>query len=69
MKEINGEIQIKKERIEDIKEVLKFYSDGEHYGWDGCHCHGHYVINDRGDKAKSCLNRLLNDIEDTEENC
>lgn len=67
---VNGMVEIKKERIEDIKEVLKFYSDGKHYEWDGCRCHGHYVINDKGDMADSCLNRILNDIdieEDIEE--
>jgi len=61
-------VEIKKERMEDIKEVLQFYSDGKHYEWDGCHCHGHYVINDRGDMAGSCLNRINNDIDiDVEE--
>lgn len=66
--DINGIVEIKKERIEDIKEVLKFYSDGKHYGWDGCHCHGHYVINDIGDMAGSCLDRINNDIDiDVEE--
>jgi hypothetical protein len=55
-------VEISKERMDDIKEVLKFYADGDHFRWEGCHCHGHYVINDNGDKADSCLNRILNDF-------
>jgi hypothetical protein len=62
-KDVNGVVEIKKERMEDIEEVLKFYSDGKHYEWSGCRCHGNYVINDEGGMAKDCLFRIYNDID------
>ena len=63
IKDINGVVEIKKERMEDIEEVLKFYSGGKHYEWRGCRCHGNYVINDEGDMAMGCLFRIYNDID------
>lgn len=41
-----------------IEEKLQFYIDGGHYSWEGCHCHGHYVIEDRGSEAEEGMRAL-----------
>lgn len=40
--------------IEQMIETLNYYSSGDFYYWDGCHCHGHYEF-EKGDRAEECL--------------
>lgn len=44
--------------MDEIELALQFYAEGEHYGWEGCSCHGHYTIEDHGDMAEEGLTRL-----------
>ena len=48
-------IQLTLEQAKKIKEVLDFYYQENHYDWEGCSCHGHYVILDKGKKASEAL--------------
>lgn len=43
---------------EKIRASLKFYKDCEHYHWDGCHCHGSYVLDDHGEKAEEGMSAI-----------
>lgn len=64
MKVINHEgVDVTKdyeEQIAIVKAALKFYCDGKHFEWQGCHCHGHNVILDRGGEADTGINALSN---------
>lgn len=51
-------MQITKEQMEAIQEALRFYAEGQHYEWEGCHCHGQYLIHDRGERAQAALNQI-----------
>ena len=58
-----------KEKLEAIEEALKFYAEKKFFEWDGCHCHGHYNILDRGyeaEKGLNAANSLKYKIEDQE---
>lgn len=50
-----------KEKLDAIEKTLKFYDEKKHYHWEGCHCHGSYVIDDTGEEANTGL-RALNNI-------
>ena len=54
------------ETIAKLREALTFYADEKHFHWDGCHCHGHNVIDDHGETAKDAL-EALNSFEYQEE--
>ena len=54
------------EQLMQIENALRFYSEGKHFEWSGCHCHGHNVINDRGETADEGLD-VIRQIRNQEE--
>lgn len=46
--------------IEVVKKAFQFYIDKENYHWEGCSCHGHYVIDDNGDMADNGMSAIAN---------
>lgn len=50
------------EQIEKIKAALSFYANEENFEWEGCSCHGKYILLDRGDKANDGL-QVITELE------
>ena len=50
--------EIDLEVIDELIKILKFYSEGKNYEWDGCSCHGHYERIESGDLAIKGINLL-----------
>jgi hypothetical protein len=46
------------EALEEMEQRFRFYTDCGHYQWEGCHCHGHNVILDRGEEAEAGLDAI-----------
>ena len=59
-------MNITAEQLEKIEKALRFYADGKHFHWEGCHCHGSHVIDDRGETAEKGL-QVINEIRYAEE--
>jgi hypothetical protein len=57
-------IEITKDQLERLREIINFYGEGNNFEWEGCSCHGRYQPAEHGEQAEEALT-LLNSLEDS----